>query len=459
MNKIKFYFLIAFAAIVSVSSCKKTISLDEVGGIPVDSVIRTEADLNGLVKSGYFAFAADDYYGGAFQVYSELPADHLDGVTLGGNYLSAFSRSVNIFNGDNASLYGQISKPIYQANLVLDYIGLASAAGKNELMGQAKFMRALATFDLVRLYAQPYVAATAATTPGVPLRLNSERQKVVRKSVAEVYAQIIADLKSADTLLSLSNSVYATKWSARAALAKVYFQMNDFTNAYLYSNMVLANGGFGFDATITQRFSSGRSSETVFGLIPETANPRGRFGRLRDNFSTLGAGLPALRLDNAFYTRATANATDKRNAAWYTSRNGSYLLSKFDTAYTLPVLYTTELKLIRAEAAAESNTNLPVAIADMNQIITRAYGAASGLILPANATAALIKDAARRERELELVGEGNWLQELKRRGAKGEAITIRGAVYNCPGLIFPFPSNEIIYSAPGLIQNPTGGCN
>ena len=95
----------------------------------------------------------------------------------------------------------------------------------------------------------------------------------------------------------------------------------------------------------------------------------------------------------------------------------------------------------------------------MNDIVTRAYGAGSIFALPTTANAAAIKDAARRERELELVGEGNWVQELKRRGAKGETVTIRGAAYNCPGLIFPFPTNEVNYNAPDFIQNPVGGCN
>jgi len=100
-----------------------------------------------------------------------------------------------------------------------------------------------------------------------------------------------------------------------------------------------------------------------------------------------------------------------------------------------------------------------VAIADMNDIIRRAYGNTSPLILSASSNATLIRDAARREREFEMVGEGDCLQELKRRGAKGEAVTIRGAVYNCPGMILPFPTNEVIYSAPEFIQNPTGNCN
>jgi hypothetical protein len=274
-----------------------------------------------------------------------------------------------------------------------------------------------------------------------------------------VYAQIIKDLKDAETMLPPSNGVYANKWAAKALLAKVYFQMNEFANAYTYSNDVIVNSGIQSDTSYRQRYSNGRSKEIIFGLVYETANTQGRFQRLRGNFITSNAGLPNLRLTNSFYARATSNSSDKR-VGWYTVKDGSNLLNKFDSAtIIMPVIHLTEIRLIRAESAAETNTNLPVAIADMNLIISRAYGATSSLLLPATANAAAIIEAARRERELELVGEGNRLHELKRRGAKGESVTIRGSAYNCNGLIFPFPNNEVIYSAPLLIQNPIGGCN
>jgi len=370
-----------------------------------------------------------------------------------------YTRNTNIFNADNSSFYGQMSKIIFQSNLTIDNIAKATEANKPLFEGGAKFLRGLAHFDIVRLYAQPYIASGAASQPGIPLRLNSMRQPVGRSSVADVYAQIIKDLKDAETMLPATNGVYANKWAAKALLAKVYFQMNDFTNAYAYSNNVISNGGYQSDTSYRQRYSNGRSKEIIFGLTYESANQQGRFQRLRGYYNTTHAGLPNLRLANTFYTRATSNSNDKR-AGWYILKNTFPLLNKFDSAtIIMPVLHLTEIRLIRAESAGEINQNLPVAIADLNLIITRAYGAASSLILPASANAAAIKEAARRERELELVGEGNRLHELKRRGAKGETVSIRGATYNCNGLIFPFPNNEVIYSAPLLIQNPIGGCN
>lgn len=455
----KFFIISLFSVFTLLASCKKSIELDEIGKFTSETAIQSDADIAALLNSSYFAIATDDYYGGSYQVYSELLADHIDGLNLGGNNLGMYTRNTNIFNADNSSFYAQMSKIVFQSNLTLDNISKATDANKPLFEGGAKFLRALAHFDIVRLYAQPYTVSGAASQPGIPLRLNSTRQQLARSSVAEVYAQIIKDLKEAETLLPASNGVYANKWAAKALLAKVYFQMNDFTNAYTYSNDVISNGGFVSDTSFRHRYSNGRSKEVIFGLTYETANPQGRFQRLRGNFNTTNAGLPNLRLSNNIYTRATANNNDKR-ANWYILKSGFPLLNKFDSAtIIMPVIHLTEIRLIRAEAAAETNQNLAVAVADMNFIITRAYGANSSLLLSVGSGAAAVKEAVRREHELEMIGEGNRLHELKRRGAKGETVTIRGAAFNCDGLIFPFPNNEVIYSSPLLIQNPTGGCN
>lgn len=453
----RFLFLLIILGSFTFTSCKKAVELEPVGNATIAPPIHNDADVAANLNLGYQSLADDNYYGGSLQIFSELLADRLDGSQLGGNYLGIYTRNTNIFNFDNSTFYALIHKVIFQSNLTLDFLSVANASNKARYEGEAKFLRALAYFDLVRMYAHPYTVADAATLPGIPLRLNSARQEVKRSTVAESYAQIIKDLKDAETLLPASNSVYATKWAAKAILAKVYFQMNDFVNAYAYANDVIANGGFGFDTNYRRRFSAAGTPETVFGLTFEANNPQGRFGRLR-SYNTIPAATPTLRLTNAFYVTATSNPSDIRRG-WYTTKNGFFLLNKFDSAsFKLPIIHITELKLIRAESAAETGTNLNVAIADINNIVARAYGTTSSLILPASASAALIREAARRERDLELVGEGNRLHELKRRAAKGEQVTIRGSVYNCPGLIFPFPSNEIIHS-PLLTQNPSGGCN
>jgi hypothetical protein len=70
----------------------------------------------------------------------------------------------------------------------------------------------------------------------------------------------------------------------------------------------------------------------------------------------------------------------------------------------------------------------------------------------------LVIAAARTERELEMVGEGNRLNEIKRIGARsGVNVDRRGSVWNCNGFILQFPKSE--QDAFSSFQmNPEGGC-
>ena len=443
---------------LGLSSCKKAVEIDPINVITKDSALQTEADFLALLNSTYTVLAANSYWGGRWQTVNELLADHIaqsDG--LSGDYLAIYRRSVDIFNVNISGLYRQPWFAVARANSVLENLNRLTGPNRNRAEGEARFIKAISHFDIVRLWGQPFAPGGPNTQPGIPVKDTSAPTAVERKSVGEVYAKVIADLKAAENLLPDANGVYPTKWSAKALLARVYFQMNDFTNAYNYANQVITSGKFTFDADYKKRFSAAGTPEAIFQLIYETNNPTGRFGELRDPFRTNRAALPALRVSTYLAQKAMANPTDKRRA-WYKTVGPDVLTTKYDSlSFKVPVLHLTEMKLIRAESAAETNSNLNVGIQDVNDIITRAYGAGSALLLTGTATAATLRDAVRRERELEMVFEGDRVQQLKRMGAKGESVTIRNAPWDCNGLIFVFPTNEV-FQNPGFQQNPTGGC-
>jgi tetratricopeptide (TPR) repeat protein len=457
MKSIKIFFL-ATILVTALGSCKKAIEIDPIAVITKDSALKTEADFLALLNSTYTVLAADSYWGGRWQTVNELLADHIaqsDGLT--GDYLAIYKRSVDIFNVNISGLYRQPWFAVARANSVLENLNKLTGPNLNRAEGEARFIKALAHFDLVRLWGQPFMPSSANAQLGIPIKDTSAPTAVIRHTVGEVYQKVISDLKIAENLLPDQNGVYPTKWAAKAMLARVYFQMNDFTNAYNYANQVIASGKFTFDADFSKRFSSSGSPEAIFQLIYETNNPTGRFNELRNPFRTNQSGKPALRVSPYLAQKALANPADKRRV-WYKTVGSDVLTTKYDSlSFKVPVLHLTEMKLIRAESAAESNANLTVGIQDINDIIMRAYGAGSSLLLPANSTGATLRDAVRRERELEMVFEGDRLQQLKRIGAKGENITIRNAPYDCNGLIFVFPTNEV-FQNPGFVQNPIGGC-
>lgn len=462
MKKHIYKFIIGVAVAGAAIGCEPDLTVPLEGEITSEEALSDPAVLRQTLTSIYQLLGNDKTYGGRIQIAGDLLGDDIDGAALSGDYGSIYDRSTTIFGNVKNQLYSEPYIAIYRANVVLENLEIVEDPQQRAILeGEAKFLRAISHFAVVRLFAQPYVFGTENDHLGIPIRTSTASSAAVRSTVGEVYAQIIADLEDAAELLPGENFPYATEWAAKGFLAKVYFQMNDFANAYAYANEVLQNAPFMFNPSSDEfvlRYSDQASTEAIFAIYTDDRNQN--IGAEFRNQYRSSVALPNLKVSQELFTLATSNENDARNL-WYDNETypGNIVLTKFNADFfNVPVVHVTELKLIRAEAAAELNQNLAVAIADINDIITRAYGADSPRLLPENASAAVIRQRVREERRLELVAEGDRGQELKRRGALGEDIIVRGAPYNCPGAILQFPQGEIANS-PGFVKNVEAGCN
>ncbi len=459
----QFIKIISLALVVlSFGSCKKFLERPPEGQLNEEQALKTEADLKAFSNGIYTLIADNSFYGGRNQIMNELLGDEYRGEFFTGDYSEIYKRQNSIFGGTRDDYYKKGYEIIARANKVLSRLDLATT-DKNLIEGEAKLFRGMANFELVRAFAQPWGYSADNSHLGIPLRTVLDLSSQPRSTVAQVYAQIIADLVAADGLLpdvTANGKFYsATKWAAKAFLAKVYFQQNDFVNAYKYANEVISSNKFTLDAGFANRFSLGLSTEGIL-TIADDANGFRPAGELRGAFRS-DAGLPNFRFTDQFYAVATARAADLRKAAWYsnTLQPGFNLLTKYNkNNFALPIVHLTEMKLIRAEAGAEvGGANLAIAIADINQIMTRAYGS-TAFNLPANATAAAVIAATRSERELEMVGEGDRTQQIKRIGVRsGTNVDRRGSVWNCNGFILQFPKAEKDANT-AFIMNVEGGC-
>lgn len=463
--KLKHIFPAALLMLVVLAGCKK-IELKPVGQVPPEDAINNEADVLAILNGTYTPLRGDNFWGGRAQIISELMSDLVDGTNfVTGDYPSIFNLGTTATNGTVANIYREPYIIIQRANVTLENLEMiGTAATRTNAEGQAKFMRGFSHFELVKMFAQPYGYTADNSHAGIVIKTNSENEPLrKRNTVKETYEQIIKDLKEAETLLPATNGNYPSSWAAKAMLARVYFQMNDYANAYAYSNAVIASNQFPFDNTanfVNNRFAATKTSEAIWWIINETGqNPS--FGALRNNVNAeQSMGLPITR---SVYLAGSGN-TDDRRAVWYkdsltASGEHVYSIRKYKApVFVLPVLHITEMKLIRAESAAELNQNLAVAIADINDITNRAYGGTLAP-LPANATPAAIIARVRAERKLEMVFEsGDRLQQIKRIGAKGEASVVGQANWNCPGFALQLPATEIITNIE-FEQNPQGGCS
>ncbi|RYY68817.1 MAG: RagB/SusD family nutrient uptake outer membrane protein [Chitinophagaceae bacterium] len=443
-------------------SCEKFLDRTPDGQLTEEEALPTEADLIAYANGLYTLIGDGDFYGGRQQVMSELLGDHYLGNRFTGDYSEIFRRQNSFFGGTRDAYYKKGYRVILNANILMRNLSKATTA-KNRIEGEAKFFRGLAHFELVRMFAQPWGFTAENSHPGIPLRTEFSLNSLNRATVSEVYDQVIKDLQSADTLLpdAPTGTKYysATKWAAKAMLAKVYFQQNNFVKAYQYANEVLSSNKFPLDDLYTKRFSQGLSTEGILSIADQATPQYNPGGDLRGNFRS-DVSIPGFTFSNQFYSAATARAADVRKI-WYsnTLQPDYNVLRKYNSNFfDLPIIHATEILLIRAEAGAETGgANLATAITDINTILTRAYGGTT-FNLPANASAALVISTARTERELELVGEGNRVQEIKRIGVRnGSNIDRRGSVWNCPGFILQFPKAEKDANT-AFVMNPEGGC-
>lgn len=456
-----FKIILAILVVINFSACKKFLERPPEGQLNEEQALKTESDLVAFSNGIYTIIADGAFYGGRHQVMNELLGDHYRGDFFTGDFSEIYKRQNSIFGGTRDDYYKKQYQVIARSNKVISRLDLATTQ-KNQIEGEAKMFRAIAYFELVRMFAQPWGYTTTNSHLGVPLRTVLDLTSKPRSTVAEVYAQIIQDLSEAEGLLPdvTSNGKFysATKWAAKAYLAKVYFQQNNFIKAFQYSNEIISSNKFMLDANFANRYSLGLSTEGILTIAddPNGYRPGGELiGAFRSD-----VGLPNFRLTDQFYAVATARSADLRKA-WYsnTLQPGFNVLTKYNkNNFALPLVHLTEITLIRAEAGAETGgANLAVAIGDINRIMTRAYGGTTFNLAPA-AAASLVISTTRAERELEMVGEGNRTQEIKRIGARsGTNIDRRNSLWNCNGFILQFPKAELDANT-NFIMNVEGGC-
>lgn len=184
--------------------------------------------------------------------------------------------------------WNKVYKHINLANMILNEIEKQDAPTEEDrqavarIRGEAHFLRAAYHFMLVNLYSQPYEAAKAAETPGIPLKTTHyiEDRIFPRASQSEVYALIIDDLeKAAANLTGIPRkSLYRANITAvRLLQSRVYLYMQNWEKAAEYAQLCL---DLQSDLTDMNSFNGNRgfvdreSPEVIFSMggnnIPKT---------------------------------------------------------------------------------------------------------------------------------------------------------------------------------------------
>lgn len=258
------YNILTILAALSFTACSDFLEPDsESEFVPEDAVSLNELLLGEAYQrndmEGFNIFLGlldDDVEAAPYQV----PNEGFDGNL----YLASFAWQPDMFKmmeeagAGHINMYERYYEVILGANAVLDYIPEVKDTEENinKVKAQAYALRGFYYLNLVNIFGQPYNHNPEA--PGVPLKLNSGIEEsndyLKRKTVAEVYEQILSDLHTAEeAYLALPKS---EQWSdnfrtslpmVQLTLSRTYLYMENWEMAAHYAKLVMDNTNFSLE--------------------------------------------------------------------------------------------------------------------------------------------------------------------------------------------------------------------
>lgn len=390
--------------------------------------------LNGIydIMRGY------EYYGARMTYYGDVTGEDMQ---ANGDTKRAANYYLFDYNKDNTPplLWYQPYRVIRNANGILSYVNGVAAAEWTDVLkdikGQALTMRAMAHFDLVKVFGTPFTANQGASL-GVPIELEKHisTNKPARHSVKEVYAQVIADLLGVDSLLSSAkNDGKFNRYGAQQLLARAYLYTGENTKAFAVASALIKDAEAVGNSKKGQYllwkneeyagvWSKDFTSEILFQLaVSKVENGPGKDG-VGNLMWRLGYNDIILSDDFINLLKVDANDVRHKIITKYTSKQVDYYyLNKYPGNIAenenpefadIPVLRLSEAYLIAAEAAVKIGDNRN-ALKYLNAIVTRANPAKS-------VTGTVTLDRVMEERRRELVGEGHRLFDAMRNNLRIE---------------------------------------
>jgi hypothetical protein len=510
----KVYILMALFVLAAVSCKDDFIDLAPEDQISGADFYKTEAQFRQALAAAYVPLRdllVNDFY--AAEMRSDNTHYEFYQVDRGTAYVQR--ENIADFTDDPTNAY---SNAIYfhcytgisRANVILGRIdgGTLSEEAKNDIVGQAKFLRAFNYFKLVRYFG------------AVPLFLKEVKKAddafLARSPVEEIYTQIIDD--ATDAISKLAGPAFAggrqsgsaTKGAATMLLAEVYMTQKKYAQAETLLTTLTAMGYdllpdyaavFStsnknsiesiFEVQYLEGLQINQFSDFIYRFLPRSANTTIITGVKTDNGAIGGWNTPTQDMIDAY------EAGDKRKDASIAVAEGTYnasykftfsanksiinytpapgkvgvpYIKKYLNTHTnpgntndnWPVYRYADALLLLAEAQNEQGN--AAALTSLNRVRARAFGNGEHNITTTDQAA--LRDLIAHERRVELAFENHRWHDLVRTGKAIEVMTAHGiklkqqysylspASYQLtPGrLLLPIPQSERELN-PALTQN------
>jgi len=256
-------------------SCNKKLDLAPEGTLTEKDALSDSANalslLAGVYQSCWLASTGDEYTLG----------DLTTGVSQASvnNYTTG---AIDARDATVAAFWNENYATINLANVIIVSLPQSarfSAGFQQQLIAEAKFIRAFSYFNLLILFGDGALQGKMDSM-GVPLRLQpfsgyNGSQNIARSTNGQVYSQILQDLGEAIHALpagysdDLSQRTRATQGSGRALAARVNLYMKNYDQCIAFCDSVLGDSHFQLQASATGVFANNSSGTKRYAFNPE----------------------------------------------------------------------------------------------------------------------------------------------------------------------------------------------
>jgi hypothetical protein len=445
---------VGLLTILTCTSCKKIVAVDlPSNSLTASTIFQSDSSAQAAVTGLYTMIMLQTkvFLNGGISLFSSLSADELTATSLPNEENQFLTTNISPGNAINANNFWKAAYArLYQCNICLENLdgnNSVTISKRNELIGEVSFIRALCYYYLINLYGD------------VPLVLTTNAEKnslLPRSPVANVYEQIIEDLKRGDSLLGTNTSnFYPTKMACKALMAQVYLHLKEWKQAENMASGVINTGKYFLEDELNNIFLS-TSRETIFQFAPAMEGINTAEGSFY--IPTSQSVKPMYCLSSSLLN--SFEPSDLRKVNWIKSHaiNGStfYYPSKYkirnssEAKESNVIFRLAQQFLIRAEARIKQG-DLAGAQADINTIRKRA-----GIpVLPDSLSEQQLLTAIEQENRIEFFTEmGHRWFDLKRWNKTNEVLSsIKGGNWQINDQLYPIPHSEIL-ADPHLEQNP-----
>lgn len=469
-------------------------------GITQENFYETEEDAVAAVNAAYAALQFELSPGGHFRwFWGDIMSDDSEKGGSGDNdvfellLLETFQGTPNtdMLEGEWAASY----EGIYRSNTVLEFIPPMeiSDAVKNQVIAEAKFIRAYFYYNLVTIFGD---------VPKVDRLLSASEYNMARSPKAEIWDLIIQDLTEAIPNLPLKSELpisdlgRVTKGAAQALLTKAYLWQENWSAAQTTAEAIVNSNEYQLTPDYANIFTSAgeNNMESVFEIQYMNASggnwgannanegtfvnvfqrPRGAFEGFGFNIPTqefvdefFAEGFEDPRLTSTIFRVGDAMGDRGIFTKEATGMPHDYYPKKYfnnkgeEAPFGDPapnggsndrVIRYADVLLMHAEAAAK-NGNEAAARTSLNAV--RARASASGTVTLPSITSSgqNLINAIYRERRIELGLEGHRFFDLVRTGRAADVLGSLGYVEGTHS-VFPIPQSQIQATNGAITQNP-----